>query len=483
MLSEAEYVALDAQSAVELVESGEVQPGELLDAALARTQAVNPQINAVVAIYEELARESVQRLPGVSTGVLHGVPFLLKDLRVNMKGTVTSNGSRLYGDAYADGDSEIVRRFKAAGLVTFGKTNTPELGLNITTEPLAHGPTKNPWNLSLTAGGSSGGSAAAVAAGIAPIAHASDGGGSIRIPASCCGVFGLKPTRGRTPSGPEVGDVWSGLSVEGVISRTVRDTAVVLDSIAGPAPGDPYWAPPMERPLLDAARSLGGKALRIGFSVDATSGVAVDDACKQAVVLAMEVCERLGHHVEERPFAYSAEDLGQSFRTIVGAHVLVDLENRAAEIGRALSDDMVEHAVARRASYGAELSAADYARALMEIQRIGRAAGEFFEGVDVYVTPTLAKVPQPLGTFDADSEDVDEFQRRVWEFIPFTAVWNITGQPAMSVPIYWTDSGEPVGVQFAARLGSEVTLVSLASQIEEAAPWIWRYQGLFPPVS
>ena len=197
----------------------------------------------------------------------------------------------------------------------------------------------------------------------------------------------------------------------------------------------------------------------------------------------MEVCERLGHHVEERPFAYSAEDLGQSFRTIVGAHVLVDLENRAAEIGRALSDDMVEHAVARRASYGAELSAADYARALMEIQRIGRAAGEFFEGVDVYVTPTLAKVPQPLGTFDADSEDVDEFQRRVWEFIPFTAVWNITGQPAMSVPIYWTDSGEPVGVQFAARLGSEVTLVSLASQIEEAAPWIWRYQGLFPPVS
>lgn len=470
----AEYATSDATDLAKYLGNGDVTDSEMLDCALRAVEAVNGDINAVTSLFPDQARDVYQC---DQPGQLTGVPFLLKDLRVSMRGTVTSEGGRLWSESLRDHDDEIVTRFRRAGLRTFGKTNTPELGFNVTTEPLLHGPTHNPWDLQRSAGGSSGGSAAAVAAGIVPVAHASDGGGSIRIPASCCGLFGMKPSRGRTPAGPHLGDVWSGLSVEHVLSKTVRDSATVMDLISGPSPGDPYWAPPLQGSLAAIVSHPPGSALRIAFSVEAVSGVAVAPECREAVEKAAQLCDDLGHEVVERKLHYSAEEMSWAFRVISGSHALVDLQDQWATLGKEPSPSDVESGVWLRASFGENCTAADYARAVRLIQSIGRSVGLAFEEFDVHLTPTVAHSPPLLGTLDSNALDLEAFQKLVWEYIPFTAVYNVTGQPAMSMPLHWDSLGLPIGVQFAARLGREDQLFALAAQLENAAPWRQRNPG------
>ena len=467
-----EYAACDGVELAELVASQQVSADEVLESALAAVELVNAEVDAVVDLFPELVRGRHTQ------GPLAGVPVLLKDLRVKMAQTRTTHGSRLWiDDEPATEDDEIVRRFQAAGLVPFGKTNSPELGFNITTEPAVFGPTRNPWDVTRSAGGSSGGAAAAVATGMVPIAHASDGGGSIRIPSSCCGVFGLKPSRGRTPCGPGTGDVWNGLSLEHVITRSVRDSARILDLISAPAPGDPYaardWGVSMESIVSQPERG----ALTIAFSTRASSGVDVDPDCRAAVERTVEQLQSAGHRIVERDVAFPAEELAWAFRVVSGAHAMVDVQDRCRALGIE-PPGALEAGVRLRVAHGLDNTAADYARALGSMQRIGRAVGEVFEGFDAHVTPTVAKVPQPLGHFDANGTDMAEFQARVWEYIPFTAIYNVTGQPAMSVPVHASSEGLPVGVQIAAKLGREDILFALAAQLEQSDLWVRRQ----PPV-
>lgn len=472
-----DYANYDAVALAEILASGEESIGTVLEAAEARVRTYDPIVNAISQPLFELARQRIHELaPGAR---LWGVPMLLKDLRVALSGVPTTNGSRLFRDHVPAVDSEIVRRYEHAGLVIVGKTKTPEFGLNITTEPQLYGPTRNPWDTNRSAGGSSGGAAAAVATGMIPIAHASDGGGSIRVPSSCCGVFGLKVSRGRTPSGPQLGEVWSGLSVEHVITRTVRDSALALDLTAGPEPGDPYGPPSGPESYLDVVRRGDPGRLRIAYSDVAASGAPVDRSCSSALEAAMSVCAALGHDVVERPFAFDAEAMTDAFRVISGSHVEVEIEDRLTALGRPIVSGDLEHATVLRAGYGRERRASDYARALQVMHRIGRQAAAFFDGFDAYATPTLAQEPMPLGYFDMNADDLSEFQRRVWAYIPFTAIWNVTGQPSMSVPLHESSSGLPIGVQFTAPLGGESILFGLAAQLEEARPWMPRLRDLW----
>ncbi len=481
LIREVDYLGWDAVAAAEHLAAGDISPGELLEAALARRDRVNPVVNAVVSSLQERAERRVG--DGFSGSRFGGVPFLLKNLGVHIQGEVTSHGSHLFRDWVADFDSELTRRYEAAGLLIFGRTNTPDMGLNITTEPVLHGPTLNPWDTAFSTGGSSGGAAAAVASGIVPVAHASDGGGSIRIPASCCGLFGLKVSRGRTPQGPKLGDQWAGLVVNHVVSRSVRDSAAVLDATAGAAPGDPYASPPTGcTSYEDATSHPRSRRLRIAFSPIAESGAPVEQECLDALQTAVDLCESLGHDVSEVPFRYDSASVHEAYKIICGSYVLVDLQNRWKELGREAGPDDIEGAVWRRSQFGNTYTAADHARAVRTIQMVGRSAGEFFEQFDVYITPTLAQPPQEIGYFNAELEDIDEFQRRVWKFMPFTVVWSATGLPAASVPLHWTDNGLPVGVQFTARLGDEVTLFELAGQLEQAAPWSERFEKMMSTI-
>lgn len=472
-----DYASYDAVALADVLASGEVSVETVLKAAESRTQRLDPIVGAIAQpLFERARRRIGQLVPGAR---LWGVPMLLKDLRVALSGVPTTNGSRLFRDHVPALESELVRRYEQAGLLIVGKTKTPEFGLNITTEPLLYGPTRNPWDTSRSAGGSSGGAAAAVATGMVPIAHASDGGGSIRVPSSCCGVFGMKVSRGRTPSGPHLGEVWSGLSVEHVITRTVRDSALVLDLTAGAAPGDPYGPPSSPQGYLDLVKRRDPGRLRIAFSDTTASGVPVERTCSAALEAAMSACEALGHEVVERAFTFEAAAMTDAFRVVSGANVEVEIEDRLEELGRVVTPDDLEHATRLRAGYGRERRAVDYARALQLMHRIGREAAAFFESFDVYASPTLAQVPQPLGYFDMNADDLSEFQRRVWAYIPFTAIWNVTGQPSMSVPLDRSPGGLPIGVQFTAPLGGEGVLFGLAAQLEQARPWMPRLEELW----
>ena len=464
-----EYRSRDALGLAELVRDGEASPEELLEVALAERDRVNPVVNAVCADMEPEAREQLrQGLP--EQAPFRGVPFLLKDLRAQYAGVPTTAGSRFFADAVAPHDSELVRRQKRAGLVIFGKTSSPEFGCNVSTEPVLFGPTRNPWDTSRIAGGSSGGASAAVASGIVPAAHASDGGGSIRIPASCCGLFGLKPTRGRNPAGPDFGEAWSGLSMEHAITRSVRDSAALLDATAGPDVGDPYWAPPQSRPYLDEVTTDPGR-IRIAFSAVAPSGAPVDPDCIAALESAVRLCEELGHQVEEAVPDYDGTALGDAVRLIIGANVKAAIDERAAAIGREPGPEDLERVIVHRAALGDRATATQYASALRTMHHVGRRVGGFFEQYDVLLSPTLAKPPQLLGVFDTNTDDVQAFLGALWGFIPFTALANATGQPAMSVPLHWNDEGLPIGVHALGRFGDEATLFRLAGQLERARPW------------
>jgi amidase/6-aminohexanoate-cyclic-dimer hydrolase len=467
----AEFERYDGIGLAKLVRDKEVSAAELLDAAIERVESRNAVVNAVVGRLYDDARLAIAA--GLPDGAFTGVPFLLKDIGALATGAVTTFGSRLFASFIADHDSELVARYRRSGLVIFGKTNTPEFGLVTTTEPQLFGPAKNPWNLAYSTGGSSGGAAAAVAAGMVPAAHANDGGGSIRVPASCCGLFGLKPTRARNPSGPDVGEGWGGLSVSHVITRTVRDSAALLDATSGPDVGDPYWAPPPERPFLHEVGTDPGR-LRIAVCTEPWNGQPVDGECKEAVGGAAKLCASLGHIVDEARPEIDARALLDAQRVIVSASTRMVLEMRAAFLGREPRADDVEKYTWRVAAYGNEVRAADYARSMLAIHRAGRAVARFFTRWDVLLTPTMCRPPLRLGELDTMSDDAEQLRNMLFRTIAFTSLFNASGSPAMSVPLHWSRHGLPVGVQFVTGFGEEARLLRLGAQLEAAQPWTER---------
>jgi len=466
-----EFERYDALALADLVRRKDVTAGEILEETIARIEVRNPIVNAVVNKMYDEARKVVAA--GLPDGPFAGVPYLLKDLGAQYTGAVTAGGSRLFAKDVADHDSELTIRLRRAGLVVVGKSSTPEMGLAPSTEPRLFGPTKNPWKLTHSAGGSSGGAAAAVAAGILPMAHATDGGGSIRIPASCCGLFGVKPTRGRVSMAPDAGEGWGGASVAHAVTRTVRDSAALLDATAGPAQGDPYWAPPPPRPYLEEVGREPGK-LRIALNLTPWFPAEVDRECADAVRDAAKLCASLGHEVEEARPEIDVAKWRQANRMIVAANVAATLDARAALMGRPLAEDDVERMVWDRVKDARAFSASDYAMATRIVHLVGRQVARFMERYDIILTPTMAAPPWPLGVLDMMTTDVDGYLKAVFASIGFTSLFNSTGQPAMSVPLAWSSSGLPLGVQFVSRFGDEGMLFRLGAQLESARPWIGR---------
>jgi amidase len=466
-----DYERYDGLGLAELVRKRAVTAKELLVAAVERIEARNPAVNAVVNRMYDRAEAAIAA--GLPEGPFTGVPYLLKDLGVYYTGTVTSAGSAFFRDAVADHDSEIVARMKRAGLVIMGKTNTSEFGLSPSAEPKLFGPTRNPWNPERTAGGSSGGAAAAVASGMLPAAHGTDGGGSIRIPASCCGLFGLKPTRARTPMGPDLGENWSGSSVGHAVTHSVRDSAALLDATAGPDVGDPYWAPPPSRPFLAEAGADPGR-LRIAVATKPWTGHPVDRECLDAVAQAAKLCADLGHHLEEASPAIDEELHSQARRIIRAANTRATLEARGKRLGREVRPEDVETITWLTAEIARNLTAADYACAIRDAHQIGRVVGRFFTQYDVLLTPTMCHPPPKLGLLGMSGSDPDVYWKAHPRAVAFTALFNTAGNPAMSVPLHWSADGLPIGVQFAAGFGEEATLIRLASQLEAALPWAER---------
>ncbi|HEX6143209.1 MAG TPA: amidase [Geminicoccaceae bacterium] len=462
------YEDHDGLALRELIRTREVTREEVLEAAIARIEARNPAVGAVITPLFDQAR---RQPPG--DGPLDGVPFLLKDLGGAQAGVRLTAGSRFFADAAAPYDAVITERYRAAGLVVLGRTNTPEFGLAPTTEPAAFGPTRNPWDPGRTAGGSSGGSAAAVAAGMVPLAHASDGGGSIRIPASASGLFGLKPTRGRNSLAPYAGESIAGCSVEHVVSRSVRDSAAALDATAGPAPGDPYFAAPPARPFLEEVGAAPGR-LRIAFTARAFRGTPVHEDCTGAVLDTAKLLLDLGHHVEEAAPTFDAEALDLIFMTIFAVGATGNIELRARLAGRELDPSGFEPLTWRMIERAREVRGPDFVGMVNRMHAIARQIAPFFETYDVLLTPSLAEPPVPLGTIDMGTDDVDAYSHLIWSFTPFTYPFNVTGQPAMSVPLSWNGAGLPIGSHLVGRYGDEATLFRLAAQLEEARPWFDR---------
>jgi len=471
----AEFERFDAVGLADLVRHKQVTEREVMEAALARIGRYNPAVNAIVHMMSDTAERCLAA--GLPDGPLRGVPFLLKDLNVLYDGAPTSNGSRLFRSFVADHDSHITERHRAAGLLIIGKTNTPEFGLSGTTEPVLHGPTRNPWNTALSSGGSSGGAAAAVACRMLPAAHATDGGGSIRIPASACGLFGLKPTRGRNPAGPDVGEGLSGMGTGHIVSISVRDSAAFLDATSGPAPGDPYATPPPARPYACEVGTDPGR-LRIAASAAAPGGVPVHPECARAVAEAARLCAELGHEVEEAAPPFDLGAALESVQVIWAANVCVQVTNRYRALGRPVDGSDLERVTWALVQEGGRRDAAAYAAAVQRMHRIGRQFATFFATYDVSISPTLAMPPWPLGALDMMSESLEGYLTALFNRIPFTAQYNMTGQPAATVPLHWTADGVPVGVQFAARFGDEATLLRLAAQLEQAKPWAQRLPPL-----
>jgi Asp-tRNA(Asn)/Glu-tRNA(Gln) amidotransferase A subunit family amidase len=463
-----DYRAHDAVGLAVLAARGEVSPAELLDAAVERMAQVNPQINAVTLDLADRARAAPAR-----PGPLSGVPFLLKDLGAALAGTPTTSGSRVFRDAKATSDSALTRAYLDAGLNVFGKTNTPEFGLWPFTESELLGVCRNPWDLSRTPGGSSGGAAAAVAAGIVPAAHASDGGGSIRTPASCCGLFGMKPSRGRVSSAP-LGEGWAGASVQHAVTRSVRDSAALLDIACRPQPGDPYFLAPPERPFAEEAAREPGR-LRIGFTDKALQAAALDPECAAAVHDAARLCESLGHDVMEVKVPGDFAAMQAAAGLAIAASVAATLDAEAERRGRPIADGEIEAATLATYRRGREIAGPAYVRAVQTLHAFGRAVAALFSDIDVLLTSTLGEPAIPIGWV---LEDREQIAQRLFHFMPNTQGFNNTGQPAMTVPLAWSRAGLPIGLQFVAPMGDEATLFRLAGQLEQARPWFDRIPPL-----
>ena len=469
---------MDATDQAALVARGDVSPPELLDAAIERIEAIDPALNAVNIRWFEHARE-VAAGADLPDGPFRGVPFLIKDLYANYAGQRISNGNVALknADYVADADTTLVARYRAAGLVIAGRTTSPELGSVPVTESLAWGPTRNPWDTSRTPGGSSGGAAAAVAAGMVPFAHASDGGGSIRIPASCCGLVGLKPSQGRITLGPVRDE--SGLSVEHCVSRTVRDTAALLDAVRGPGVGDTVVAPPPGRPYVDELGVDPGR-LRIGVLDHHPYGHPVEDECAEAARSAARLLESLGHDVSEAwPTALEDASFGSRFGALWSTNMGVAQRRFEDLLGRPLADDEFEPMNRAQADFAENFTSVEYALALSAVAQYRRAVQAWWsEGWDLLVTPTLGQVPLEIGTIRNNPENPMEAMVKAGQFVPFTPPFNTTGQPAISLPLHWTAGGLPVGVQLVAAYGREDLLIQVASQLEIAQPWSDRHPNI-----
>jgi amidase len=465
-----DYERYDGLGLAALVAKRQVSPQDLLEAAIACVEARNGAVNAVTMKLYDYARAAIAA--GLPDGPFRGVPYLMKDLSSQLAGVPMTRSSRYYADApVATADSEHARRLKRAGLVIFGRTNTCELGLSLTCEPQLHGATKNPWDVTRISGGSSGGAAAAVGARMLPMAHASDGFGSIRAPAACCGVVGLKPTRGRNTMAPYTGEGLGGLSTEHAVTLSVRDSAALLDATAGPGAGDPYSAAPPAGPFLREVGANPGR-LRIAFTTVTPNGAKVEAESLRTLAETAKLCADLGHQVEEANPAIDGEAVVPTFLTLAAANTVVNLAGNPAK-GRPAREDEVERVTWLTGQMGQRLTAADYVRATQTAHRLGRQMAAFHEHWDVLLTPGLATLPPRLGWIDMMLDDVDEYWRRVFHFSPFTVWFNITGQPAMMLPL--GVAGElPVAAQIVARYGDEAMLFRLAAQLEAARPWFDR---------
>ena len=461
---------LDATALAEMVRKGEVSAVELVDDAIRRCEQVNGTLNAVITDMFERARTAARQPAG--DGPFAGVPFLMKDFGAEVVGVRFSEGSEFLADYIPEVDCDLYTRFCNAGLITIGKTNLPELAIGVTTESGCYGRACNPWDPDRTTGGSSGGAGAAVAARVVPMAHGNDVGGSIRIPASCCGLVGLKPTRGRSTLAPHYGDILAGFFVEHALTRSVRDSAILLDAIAGPAIGEPYIAPPPARPYAHELGANPGR-LRIGFSTATPLGDALDPECAEAVHATAELCRSLGHEVVEGNPSFDAMELWQKFSTLLASAVawtIGDWERRTESVATSEHFTPFIWAFAER---GRALGAAEYLLALQDVQRQARAYCEYFMRHDIFLTTTLGQPPVPLGTL-VYQDDPFELRRRMAKFSPYTYIHNVTGQPAISLPLHWTAQDLPVGLHFVASHGREDVLIRLASQLEAAKPWIDR---------
>ncbi|MFO7590228.1 MAG: amidase [Acidimicrobiia bacterium] len=479
--------ALDATAQAQLVRDGTLSATELVEAAITRIEKMNPQLNAVIhPLFDKARATAAATEPGAPFA---GVPIVLKDHDGESAGDPVHHGNRVLKEIghVADHDSYLFAKLRAAGFIAVGKTNTPELGLMTTTEPEAYGPTRNPWNTGHSTGGSSGGSAAAVASGMVPVGHAGDGGGSIRIPTSECGLFGLKPTRGRVSLGPEAGEAWAGLVQRHVITRSVRDSAAVLDALGGPMPGDPYFAPPPARPFLDEVGADPGR-LRIGIRTNAPAAMAETyTECATAAEDAGRLLESLGHHVEvASPAALDETELLGLFLVLMSTNVVADLREIERIVGRELTPDDVEPLTWEYAQMGRGHSGSDYLEAVHGAHAWTRRVASWFEplddttGFDLLLTPTLAEPPPEIGDLVGTKENPWHGMARSTPFAAYTAAFNVTGQPAMSVPLSWeSDRNLPIGVQLVATHAREDLLLRVAAQLEEARPWADRRPPVF----
>ncbi|MDH3500160.1 MAG: amidase, partial [Acidimicrobiia bacterium] len=486
-----EYLQHDAVGLADLVRARQLKAVEIIDAAVRQIEALNP-LNAVIHKTYDRARRAAA---DATEGPLAGVPMLIKDLGQTVAGSPVTLGSRMLAHQIADHDSNLVARYRAAGMAILGQTNVPEFGLAATTEPELFGPTRNPWNLERSAGGSSGGAAAAVAGRMVPTAHASDGGGSIRIPASMCGLFGLKPTRARTPKGPDVGEGWFGLSVDHALTVSVRDSAVLLDVTQGPDPGAPYFPPSPARLYADEVDTAPG-LLRVAVSNAPMLGHSMDPACISAVQNVAELLTELGHEVTEATPAVDAGEMGFHFGVLSAAAAALGVTKASALAGRDPDPKMFEIGTWVTAVAGRRLSAEDLAAAIDFARQLGRQTAPFWDTYDILVEPTLARPPWRLGEMtlsESERRTIEVIRRlpsrtvirrvlqrlgvKTLESIPNTPLWNVTGQPSMSVPLHWHE-GLPIGVQFTARYADEATLFRLAAQLEAARPW----RHMIPPL-
>ncbi len=464
----ADFEQYDALGLADLVRRGKVSATELLEAAIERVEARDGAVNAVTMKLYDYGRKAIA--DGLPDGPFTGVPFLLKDLTASLAGVKMTRGSKFFADAPPPtADSDHVKRLKRAGLVIFGRTNTCEIGLSLTCEPQLYGPTKSPWDLTRISGGSSGGAAASVGARMLPIAHGSDGFGSIRVPAACCGIVGLKPTRGRNTFAPYTGEGLGGCSTEHALTLTVRDTAALLDATAGAGPGDPYVAPPPRRPYLDETRGA-PRPLHIAYTTAAPNDAPVDAEYLKALAETVMLCKDLGHKVQEANPEIDRAAVVPTFLTLAAANMVVTLASHPTA-GRPARKGEVENATWGTAQKGERIAAADYVGATQTMHRLGRQMAAFHAGYDVLLTPGLGTLPPKLGWIDMMLEDVDEYWRRVFTFSPFTVWFNLTGQPALMLPLGRTAWGFPIAVQLAGRYGEEGSILSLGAQLEKARPW------------
>ncbi|RDY71387.1 amidase [Halobacillus trueperi] len=465
-----EYASYDGLGLSALVKDKEVKASELRELALEAITLLNPELNAVVQTLHQDSQEEINK--GLPNGLFHGVPFLIKELVLHKANVPVNMGSQLTEGLTFPVDSELMKRYKEAGLLTVGTTTTPEFGYNATTESVFYGATRNPWDSSLSPGGSSGGSAASIAAGVVPVAHANDGGGSIRIPASCNGLVGLKPTRGRIPAGPYNSEPLNGIAIEFALTKTVRDTAALLDAVSGPDIGCYGWAePPVES--FSSQMKKAPRKLKIALMRDPLSHIPVDEDCLNELDKTAKLCEELGHEVIEVSPAVDAEALSLSTLRIWTTNIRHMINGAASMVNRIPSQENLESGIWACYEFGGKISGEELLQAIDINAMISRVIGEFFTKYDVILSPVTAQKPLPLGTLNCNKEGLtaEDWTNQIFTYAPYTNLYNATETPAISLPLGWSKEGLPIGMQFASAFSNEGLLLSLAVQLEEAAPW------------